>query len=110
MANQHISMVPGDLVSYSKGQSIVESKKVQPADYVAWKDGITVFNDELKEVVKELEILYGVSFYIKNEELKSRIIQLSVPTNSLEQVLETLQLLYPEEISIETQDDKVIIF
>lgn len=110
VADQHITMVPGDLVSYSKDQSKVESKRVSPSDYSAWKDGITIFNDVLSEVVKELEILYGVSFFIQNEELKNRKIQLSAPANSLDQVLETLEILYPEEISIEKEDNQVIIF
>lgn len=107
---QKITMQPGDLVSYSTTKRKVATKKVKPSDYVAWKDGITIFNDRLSEVVKELEILYGVPFTIKNKELEDRIIQLSVPTNSLEQVLETLELLYPEEISTEQKDGKVIIF
>ena len=110
IADQHISMKPGDMVAYSKEKSKVEAKKVKPADYSAWKDGITVFNDNLSEVVKELEILYGVPFLFKNEALKNRKIQLSVPADNLEQVLETLELLYPGEISIEKEDDKVIIF
>ncbi len=107
---QKIMMQPGDLVSYSKEKHSVASKKVKTADYVAWKDGITVFNNSLSEVVKELEIIYGVKFQIKKERLKARKIQLSVPTDSLEQVLETLQLLYPKEISISQENGQVVIF
>ena len=75
---QKIIMKPGDLVSYSVAERKVATRKVKTADYVAWKDGITVFNDKLKDVVKELEILYGVQFLIKNKNLEERIIQLSV--------------------------------
>lgn len=107
---QKIRMQPGDLVSYSKKKHKVATKKVKTADYVAWKDGITVFNNTLSEVVKELEIIYGVKFQIQKEALKARKIQLSVPTNSLEQVLETLELLYPEEISISQENGAVVIF
>ena len=107
---QKIRMQPGDLVSYSKVKRKVATKKVKTADYVAWKDGMTIFNNTLSEVVKELEIIYGVQFQIQKETLKERQIQLSVPTNSLEQVLETLELLYPEEISISLEDGQVVIF
>jgi len=110
VANQHITMKPGDMIAYSTVKKKVAAKKVKTADYIAWKDGITVFNNTLSEVVKELAIIYGVEFSIEKEALKERKIQLSVPTNSLEQVLETLELLYPEEISISKEDDKVIIF
>ena len=58
--------------------------------------------------MKELEVLYGVAFQIKNEQLKNRKIQLSAPADSLEQVLETLELLYPNEINIKMEKDKVI--
>lgn len=110
IADQTIAMRPGDLVSYSKAQSKVESKKVKPSDYSAWKDGMVVFNKKLSEVVKDLEILYGVRFTIEKEDLKNRFIQLSAPSDSIEQVLNTLELMYSEEISIETNGQQIRIF
>jgi len=110
VAEQTITMKPGELASYSKTQKAVELETVESEGVTAWKDGISVFNNTLSEVVKELEILYGVQFIIKNEQLKDRKIQLSAPNDSLEQVLETLELLYPEEIRIEEKDGQMIIF
>lgn len=110
VAEQIITMKPGELASYSEMKKEVKLQTVESEEVTAWKDGISVFNNTLSEVVKELEILYGVQFVIKNEQLKDRKIQLSAPNDSLEQVLETLELLYPEEISIEERDGKMIIF
>ena len=110
VADQKITMQPGDLLSYVKSVSKVELEQVKTEDYTAWKDGISVFNNTLGEVVKELEILYGVQFVIEDEKLKERKVQLSAPNDSLEQVLETLELLYPDEISITEKDGQVIIF
>ncbi|MFT5167774.1 MAG: transmembrane sensor [Saprospiraceae bacterium] len=110
VADQKIEMKPGDFISYSKKESLVESKKVKPSDYYAWKDGIAIFNNELSEVVKELEILYGVQFKIENESLKNRRIQLSAPAESLEELLEILKLLYPEEINVKQNKDQIVIF
>jgi ferric-dicitrate binding protein FerR (iron transport regulator) len=109
VADQRITMQPGDLVSYSKERQRVESKRVKTADYVAWKDGITVFNATLSEVARELEFTYGLRFIINNEKLKNRKIRLSVPTHDLDQVLETLRLLYPNEIRIEKSEEEVVI-
>jgi len=109
VADQKITMKPGDLISYSKTKSEVESRQVKVDDFAAWKDGITVFNNVLSEVVKELEVLYGVKFIIKNEELKDRYIQLTAPTDGLDEVLKTLKLLYPDEISIEQKEGNVLI-
>ena len=109
IADQKIAMHPGDLISYTKSEGVVESKKVTPNNYVAWKDGMAVFNDTLLEVAKELEIVYGVKFTIQNEKLKERIIRLSAPADSLAQVLQILEIMYPGEITIEKTDGEIII-
>ncbi|MEO1261192.1 MAG: FecR domain-containing protein [Bacteroidota bacterium] len=109
VAEQKIEMTPGDLVRFTKTDGKVETKKVKPADYSAWKDGFAVFNSSLDDVVKELETLYGVPFSIENEALKKRHIQLSAPADSLEQVLEILKLLYPDEITVKKENDRVVI-
>lgn len=88
----------------------ISYQKVKPSDYSAWKDGMVVFNKKLSEVVKDLEILYGVRFTIEKEDLKNRFIQLSAPSDSIEQVLNTLELMYSEEISIETNGQQIRIF
>ena len=108
--DQSIPMVPGDLITYSSTQKKLESRKVKPTDYSAWKDGMAVFNDVLSEVTKELEILYGIDFVIQNNELKQRQIQLAVPADSLDQLLKTLELIYPDEISIKKDKGQIIIF
>lgn len=108
--NQKIAMEPGDYISYSQTQKKVESKKVKPADYTAWKDGIVVFNKSLSEAAKDLEILYGVKFNIEKESLKNRLIQLSAPADSLEQVLEILEIMYSEEINIQLEKGQVRIY
>lgn len=110
VANQKIAMIPGDYVSYSNVHRTVESKRVKAADFIAWKNGMTVLNNTLIEITKELETIYGVQFQIRNKELKNRKIQLSVPANNLKEVLETLKLLYPEEINIEQKDNLVTIY
>ncbi len=107
---QKIEMQPGDYVSYERKQGKVQSKKVKAADYSAWKDGMAVFNNSLQEVARELEILYGIEFQIENETLRDRPIQLSAPSDSLELVLETLELLYSKEISIKRENDKITIY
>lgn len=110
VAQQKIIMQPGDRVAYSKSDGNVETKRVKASDYAAWKDGIAVFNSSLREVVKELEIRYGISFRIENEALKNRHIQLSAPADNLEQVLHILELMYPEEITIKQLDGEVVIY
>lgn len=107
---QRITMNPGDYISYSESQKKIKSKKVKPSDYTAWKDGIVIFNKALSEVAADLEILYGVEFNIERENLKDRLIQLSVPADSLEQVLEILEIMYSEDINIQLEGEKVIIY
>lgn len=61
-------------------------------------------------VAKEPEILYGVQFRIEKEALRTRHIQLSALADSLIQVLETLQLLSQEEIRIQQENGRVVIY
>lgn len=110
IADQKIAMAPGDFIAYSESQKKVESKKVNPSDYTSWKDGIVVFNKNLSEVAKELEILYGVTFSIENEAVKDRLIQLSAPSDSLEKVLEILEIMYSDDISIKLEEGLVRIY
>lgn len=107
---QRITMKPGDYISYSESQKKIKSKKVKPSDYTAWKDGIVIFNKALSEVAADLEILYGVEFNIERENLKDRLIQLSVPADSLEQVLEILEIMYSEDINIQLEAEQVRIY
>ena len=67
-------------------------------------------NDNLSEITKELETIYGVEFTIKNEKLKNRQIQLSAPADSLDQLLEILEVMYSEEINIQKKDGQVILY
>lgn len=107
---QKIQMEPGDYVSYSASEHQIATRKVKASDYSAWKDGMAVFNDSLDEIVRELEILYGINFLIENEQLKERQIQLSAPADSLEQVLQILEIMYPAEINIELENGQVRIY
>jgi transmembrane sensor len=109
VADQKIEMKPGDYISYTIGDRKLESKKVKPSDFSAWKDGITVFNNTLAEVTKDLEALYGVTFKIENQALMNRRIQLSAPADDLDEVLETLKLLYQDDLTIEHKNGLVII-
>lgn len=108
VADQQFDMEPGDMISYLNKERVVESKKVQALDYTAWKDGMTVFNNSLIEVTKELETLFGVQFVI-DESLTNRKIQLSAPTDDLSQVLEILSLVYKDEIAISREAQQIFI-
>ena len=110
VADQQFEMIPGDFIAYSKNNHEVESKKVNTQDYISWKDGIIIFNQSLIEVCGELEALFGVQFVI-DESLQNRRIQLSVPTDDLDQALEIISLVYGNEIMVikEAQGERVLI-
>jgi ferric-dicitrate binding protein FerR (iron transport regulator) len=108
VADQQFDMEPGDMISYLNKERVVESTKVQALDYTAWKDGMTIFNNSLIEVAKELETLFGVQFVI-DESLTNRKIQLSAPTDDLNQVLEILSLVYKDEIAISREAQQIFI-
>ena len=109
VARQKITMQPGDMVSYSATDKRLETRKVKPIDHTAWKDGIIVFNSPFGAVAEELEALYGVSFHFQDEDMKRQHIQLSAPADNLDQVLEILELVFPEEISVQPDNGRIMI-
>ncbi len=110
VASRKVTLQPGDMVSYSASDGRMETRQVKPNDHIAWKDGIVVFNSPLGVVAEELESIYGVRFHFQDEAMKQQHIRLSAPADNLAQVLEILELVYPEEISVRPDKDRILVF
>ena len=65
--------------------------------------------DPLFEVVKELEVLYGVTFKVKDQKLLKRPVQISAPADDLEQVLDILMLIFKDKIEIRKENNIIYL-
>ena len=109
VGDQKLNMDPGDFISYSNKDNHIEAKKVKALDYIAWKDGITIFNNSLLEVTRELESIFGIEFEFEDETLLERQVQISAPTDDISQALEILSLVYKNDIEIKRKGNKIFI-
>ena len=66
------TLVPNEQSSTSKAEGQISKQKVDPYQYVAWKEGRFVFEDQnLDEIMKTLSKWYNVDVVFGREELKN---------------------------------------
>ncbi|HAZ03730.1 MAG: hypothetical protein A2W90_16895 [Bacteroidetes bacterium GWF2_42_66] len=59
--DRRVVLNPNELFSFSKKDNETKIQKVQPEEYVLWKDGIIKFeNEDLSRVVKKIERFYNI--------------------------------------------------
>jgi len=66
------TLVPNEQITISKINGQISKQKVNPYQYIAWKDGRFVFDDQnLREIMKTLSKWYNVDVVFAREELKN---------------------------------------
>ena len=66
------TLVPNEQITISKIDGQISKQKVNPYQYIAWKDGRFVFDDQnLCEIMKTLSKWYNVDVVFAREELKN---------------------------------------
>lgn len=96
-----LHMVPGELVSYSKKSNERPEKRHEDAsENTSWKEGVLLFaNTPLREVLDEIEAIYGLQFEFSDPALQEQVFQGGVPIRDLEITLNTLRETFGLEIS-----------
>jgi ferric-dicitrate binding protein FerR (iron transport regulator) len=93
-----------DLSTLQKGEElrlvvptgeISKRRNIDNANILAWQSGDIVFNDEtLADILKDLQIYYGVNIQLKNEQLANLLITTGFQKNtSIESALENISAL-----------------
>ncbi len=86
-------MIPGEMVSFSKEKNVVTHNKVTPElPYSLWREGTYVFNNtSLQEVMKNVELSYGVEVEFIDEELESLQLTGGIPNQNLKICLSAIE-------------------
>ncbi|MFS4491999.1 FecR family protein [Maribacter sp. 2308TA10-17] len=86
-------MVPGELVSFSKGNNEVTHQKVTTEiPYSLWREGTYVFNNiTLQEVMNNIEHAYGLEVEFIDEELKQQLLTGGIPNQNLKICLSAIE-------------------
>ena len=65
--DKKVVLKPNEMFSFNTGMNEIKVEKVQPEDYVLWKDGILKFDKEdLSRVVKKIERFYNIQVKLKD--------------------------------------------
>ena len=65
--DKKVVLKPNEMFSFNKGINELKVEKVQPEEYVLWKDGILKFdNEDLSRVVKKIERFYNIQVKLKD--------------------------------------------
>ncbi len=87
------SMKPGDQIILNTKQRKVSLQRVDPSHFTAWKeDNLAFDNATLEEIVYKLENRYRVNIVVDNELSKSERFTITIGDESLDEVLELIQL------------------
>lgn len=94
-----IQMLPGQAMRYSKtAQEFIEIEENQ-SSLAAWKEGTLEFNGLIvKEILKQLEEIYGVQFQSADNELLNRKITAGLPYGDWQIVQQSLSLILGVEL------------
>ncbi len=97
---------PGEKAAINVENNHFSLTQVDPWKYSSWKKGILSFkNSRLPEFLDRLEEYYGTRFIMEDDErLRNLNISLTINNESLDDVLEVLQLVLPVAISSETSN------
>lgn len=87
------SMKPGDQIILNTKQRKVSLQRVDPSRFTAWKEDKLAFdNATLEEIVYKLENRYRVNIIVDSELSKSERFTITIGDESLDEVLELIQL------------------
>lgn len=101
-------LIPGEkIISDSSGKLF--KNKNQDVNFMSWKTGVLRFEETpVSKVIKDIGHLYHISFSIENNTLLDCSLTMEFEKESLEHVLETLQILYGIEYHQDTEYKYVI--
>ncbi len=96
---KEIDMKPGDYIEYSKTDSKITKKKVNPDIYSYWTSHKLMFDDiSLLELTQIIQETYGVHVEIKDSGLNTKRIKIAAPTNNVDVLFKTLEKLFNLDI------------
>lgn len=96
--NQQATLTPGQMVTVDANGKVSKSRN-DNQNFMSWKTRkLTFDNTPMKEVISDISELYGVVLEIKEKDFLTCPLTTTFQDDSLEDVLETFELLFDIEI------------
>ncbi|MEM1216604.1 MAG: FecR domain-containing protein [Bacteroidota bacterium] len=106
---EKINLRPGERITYNESTRQLERKTINTQLLTSWKDGLLLFEaTHLEEVLNRLQAIYNVRWQLADEELLELPMHVSLPSDNLEECLETLELLLSTEEVTLTREGSLI--
>lgn len=98
----------GETATYSQASGKILKGVVDDLNFLSWKTGVLTFREtRLADVFKALEKKYETTFTIDNPEVLNERLTARFESETLDQVLETLALIF--ELKFESGDAQIIV-
>lgn len=95
---QNEVLVPGERVTVDEAGLVTKSFNEQQ-NFMSWKTGRLIFDSTaIRDVVRDVEQLYGISLEIENENFKSCLLTTTFQNDPLESVFDTFKILFETEV------------
>ena len=94
---------PGEFISYSQERKeIINRYKKEEEIHSNWKDGVLKINNaSMKDILKEIESIYGIDLIVNNTELLQKEGSVAVPVNDLDMATAILERMLNVKIESE---------
>ncbi|SDE95175.1 FecR family protein [Mucilaginibacter pineti] len=105
-----VIMRPGDVLEYQARQDTIIRKQMKPANKVAWKDGVLVFEQiTAGELFDQLADIYGYKVVIKRPEIKLKKISGRFTSNDEEKLFKGISLALGVSINKDEANHALIV-
>src|SRR5699024_1119953 len=106
---QSLEMDPGDFVKYDhQEKKLTSSTHRKLREKASWVDGMLEFrNERISQILKEFESLYGKSFFVKDDEVLEKRLDLSLPYANWDLIQRALEIALDVQFTI--SDDTIIV-
>jgi|LSQX01.3.fsa_nt_gb ferric-dicitrate binding protein FerR (iron transport regulator) len=84
------------MVQYDKKYNKISVKKVNTADFICWKEGYLIFNDDpMAAVIERLQRKFNIEITVKNKEVYKSIFTANFKDEGLNEILDYIAYSCP---------------
>ena len=95
-----VTMMPGEMIEFSRKEKAIRKKKVDPEVYSAWKDHKMIFNDApVSDVFQRLKNTYGLEVILKDTTIANREYTGTFLDPDPEIIIKTLAVMFDLQIT-----------
>ncbi len=82
---------PGEMARYDALSGNVSLKKVNPEEFISWKEGILIFRDDpMDEVLAKLERRYDIDIKVNQPDIYKSVFTATIKNETLEEIFKSI--------------------